>query len=39
VPDVLLSGNHQMIEKYRHSEQIRKTKKNRIDLYNIYNNK
>ncbi|MBQ8193034.1 MAG: tRNA (guanosine(37)-N1)-methyltransferase TrmD [Bacilli bacterium] len=32
VPDVLLSGHHQNIAKYRHEEQIKLTKKNRPDL-------
>lgn len=32
VPDVLLSGHHKNIEKYRMEERIRKTKENRSDL-------
>lgn len=32
VPEVLLSGHHENINKYRHSEQIRLTKENRPDL-------
>ncbi len=32
VPDILLSGDHQKIEKYRQEEQIRITKNNRPDL-------
>ena len=32
VPDVLLSGNHQNIAKWRHEEQIKKTKERRPDL-------
>lgn len=32
VPDVLLSGHHQNIEKFRYEEQIRLTKENRPDL-------
>ena len=32
VPDVLLSGNHENINKYRHEMQIELTKKNRPDL-------
>lgn len=32
VPDVLLSGHHQNIEKYRYEERIRLTKENRPDL-------
>jgi tRNA (guanine37-N1)-methyltransferase len=33
VPEVLLSGNHQAIEKYRYQQQLLKTKINRPDLY------
>lgn len=33
VPDVLLSGNHKLIEKFRFQQQIEKTKRNRFDLY------
>ena len=32
VPEVLLSGHHQNIEKYRHEERVRLTKENRPDL-------
>lgn len=32
VPEILLSGDHQKIAKYRHEEQIRLTKENRPDL-------
>ena len=32
VPDVLLSGHHENIKKYRHEKQIELTKKNRGDL-------
>lgn len=32
VPDVLLSGNHKEIEKYRYEEQLKKTKERRPDL-------
>jgi tRNA (guanine37-N1)-methyltransferase len=32
VPDVLLSGNHAEIEKWRHERALEKTKKNRPDL-------
>ncbi len=32
VPEVLLSGNHSLIESWRKEEQIKKTKKNRPDL-------
>lgn len=33
VPDVLISGNHQLIAEYRYQEQLRLTKLNRHDLY------
>ena len=33
VPDVLLNGNHALIEEYRHAQQIERTKKRRPDLY------
>ena len=36
VPDVLLSGNHKEIEKFRLNSKIEKTKSNRSDLYNKY---
>lgn len=36
VPDVLLSGNHSKIEKFREESRILKTKKNRPDLYKKY---
>ncbi len=32
VPDVLLNGDHEKIKEYRHQEQIKKTKKYRLDL-------
>ena len=38
VPDVLLSGHHKNIEKYRHEEKIRLTRKNRQDLTGGDNN-
>ncbi len=38
VPDVLLSGHHQNIEKYRMEERIRLTKENRPDLLKGDNN-
>jgi len=34
VPDVLLSGNHKEIEKWRKQQALEKTKKNRPDLFN-----
>ncbi|MDR2557765.1 MAG: tRNA (guanosine(37)-N1)-methyltransferase TrmD [Mycoplasmataceae bacterium] len=37
VPAVLLSGDHQKIQAYRKTMQIKKTKQLRPDLYNIYN--
>jgi len=36
VPEVLLNGNHQEIENFRHSEQIRRTKERRPDLWEKY---
>lgn len=38
VPNVLLSGNHKDIEKYRKQQQLLKTKNNRFDLYLKYKN-
>ena len=38
VPDVLLSGHHKNIEKYRQEEKIRLTKENRSDLIGGDNN-
>lgn len=35
VPEILLSGDHQKIAKYRHEEQIRLTKENRPDLLEV----
>ena len=32
VPDVLLSGHHQNIDKYRYEERVKLTKRNRPDL-------
>ena len=39
VPEVLLSGDHKKIDEYRRSEQIRKTKELRQDLWEAYNGK
>lgn len=39
VPDVLLNGNHALINEYRHSEQLERTKIRRPDLYKKYINK
>lgn len=36
VPDILLSGNHQLIEEYRLKNSIEITKKRRPDLYKLY---
>ena len=36
VPDVLLSGHHANIEKWRHEESIKRTKERRPDLYEKY---
>lgn len=36
VPDVLLSGNHQLIEQYRYDQKIEQTKLKRPDLYKKY---
>ncbi|MBT8400027.1 MAG: tRNA (guanosine(37)-N1)-methyltransferase TrmD, partial [Rhodothermia bacterium] len=33
VPEVLLSGNHDEIERWRDQQRIEKTKKRRPDLY------
>ena len=38
VPEVLLSGHHKNIEKYRQEEKIRLTKENRSDLTGGDNN-
>lgn len=37
VPEVLLNGNHQEIEKFRKEEQIKRTKLRRPDLFEKYN--
>lgn len=39
VPEVLLNGNHSLINQYRHNEQLERTKKRRPDLYEKYKNK
>lgn len=39
VPEVLLSGHHANIAKYRHDEQIRLTKENRPDLLEVSDEK
>jgi tRNA (guanine37-N1)-methyltransferase len=33
VPEILFSGNHEKINKYRYNQQLLKTKKYRLDLY------
>ena len=38
VPDVLLSGHHANIEKWRHEKSIERTRIKRPDLYEKYNN-
>ncbi len=38
VPDVLLSGHHENINKFRHEERVRLTKENRPDLLGGVNN-
>jgi tRNA (guanine37-N1)-methyltransferase len=39
VPDVLTSGNHAAIEKWRKAESIERTKRKRPDLYAVWKNK
>lgn len=36
VPEVLISGNHKLIEEWRKNESIKRTKERRMDLYNKY---
>lgn len=36
VPDVLLSGHHENIKKWRHEQSLERTKKYRPDLYSIW---
>ncbi len=36
VPEILLSGNHQKIEQWRHNEALKDTKRLRPDLYEKY---
>lgn len=36
VPEVLLSGNHKLIEKWRYEQSIKRTKERRPDLYEKY---
>lgn len=36
VPDVLLNGNHALINEFRYNEQIKRTKERRPDLYEKY---
>ena len=36
VPDVLLNGNHALINEFRYNEQIKRTKERRPDLYKQY---
>lgn len=37
VPEVLLNGNHKLIDKYRMEEKLRRTKEKRPDLWEKYN--
>lgn len=39
VPEVLLNGNHALINEYRYNEQLKRTKERRPDLYEKYINK
>lgn len=39
VPDILLSGNHEEIEKWKHEQRIIKTKKNNLEMYQEYQKK
>ena len=39
VPDVLLSGNHKLIEEYRNEQKILRTQKKRPDLWEKYENR
>jgi tRNA (guanine37-N1)-methyltransferase len=36
VPEILFSGNHEKINKYRYNQQLLKTKRRRPDLYNKF---
>ena len=36
VPEVLLSGHHKNIEKWRLEQSVERTKKNRPDLYALW---
>lgn len=38
VPDVLLNGNHKLIDEYRHQQKIERTKAKRPDLWEKYSN-
>jgi tRNA (guanine37-N1)-methyltransferase len=38
VPEVLLSGNHANVDKWRHEQALERTKKYRPDLYERYMN-
>jgi tRNA (guanine37-N1)-methyltransferase len=39
VPDVLLSGNHKEIEKWRSAESLKRTRERRPDIYNTFKKK
>ncbi len=38
VPDVLLNGNHKLIDEYRHQQKVERTKVKRPDLWEKYSN-
>lgn len=38
VPDVLLNGNHKLIDEYRHQQKVERTKLKRPDLWEKYSN-
>ena len=39
VPEILLSGNHKLIERWRRDQALKRTKERRPDLYDEYKNK
>ena len=39
VPEVLLNGNHKLIDEFRLQESLKRTKEKRPDLYEKYTNK
>lgn len=36
VPEILLSGNHKLVDEFNHDQRIQKTKKYRPDIYSAY---